>query len=140
MMIDWDALLPAAPPATPATPATSAPRPEPAPAPPAADAPGESRAAPWRDGDNRRRCTDCGNLNERGLCLAAHRGEIKASRSYTPIRELLRRCEGFKPLPDDPDQRTAWDRWGTIYSDPATPAAVAPAPTFEGESRKDATL
>ena len=137
MMIDWDALLPAAPPATPAI---EAPKPEPTPAPADANAASESIAAPWRDGDNRRRCTDCGNLNERGLCLAAHRGEIKASRSYTPIRELLRRCEGFKPLPDDPDQRTAWDRWGTIYGNPATPAAVSPAPTFEGEGRKDATL
>lgn len=137
MMIDWDALLPAAPPAIPAT---EAPRLEPAPAPPVADASSGSIAPPWRDGDNRRRCTDCDNLNERGLCLAAHRGEIKASRSYTPIRELLRRCEGFRPLPDDPDQRAAWDRWGTIYGNPATPAAVSPAPTFDGESWKDATL
>ena len=137
MMIDWDALLPAAPPATPAT---ETPCPEPAPAPPAADATSESIAAPWRDGDNRRRCTNCGNLNERGLCLAAHRGEIKASRTYTPIRDLLRRCEGFKALPDDPDQRNAWDRWGTIYADPATPAAVQPAPTIDRESGKDATV
>ncbi len=137
MMIDWDAMLPAAPPAPPAT---EAPRPQPAPAPDPADLIAERIAPPWRDGDNRRRCTDCGNLNERGLCLAAHRGEIKASRSYTPIRELLRRCEGFKPLPDDPDQRTAWDRWGTIYSDPATPAAVSPAPTIDPKRSKDATL
>ncbi len=111
MMIDWDALLPVA---MPATPATDAPRPEPTPAPPAAEATSESIAAPWRDGDNRRRCTDCGNLNERGLCLAAHRGEIVASRTYTPARDLLRRCEGFKPLLNDPDQRTALDRWGTL--------------------------
>ncbi|WP_310451368.1 hypothetical protein [Sulfuritalea sp.] len=137
MMIDWDALLPAAPPATQAT---GAPRPEQVPAPPTADASSGGITPPWRDGDNRRRCTDCGNLNERGLCLAAHRGEIVASRSYTPIRELLRRCEGFRPLPDDPDQRTAWDRWGTIYGNPATPAAASPAPTFEGERGKDATL
>lgn len=137
MMIDWDALLPAAPPAAPAT---EAPRPEPAPAPPAADASSGSIAAPWLDGDNRRRCADCGNLNERGLCLAAHRGEIVASRSYTPIRELLRRCEGFRPLPNDPDQRTAWDRWGTIYGNPATPAAVPPAPTFGSGRGKAATL
>lgn len=137
MMIDWDAMLPAAPPAPPAT---EAPRLQPAPPPNPADLMAERIAPPWRDGDNRRRCTDCGNLNERGLCLAAHRGEIKASRSYTPIRELLRRCEGFKPLPDDPDQRTAWDRWGTIYSDPATPAAVSPAQTIDPKRGKDATL
>lgn len=137
MMIDWDALLPAAPPAAPAT---EAPRPQPEPAPDPGDAIAESIAPPWRDGDNRRRCADCGNLNERGLCLAAHRGEIKASRSYAPIRELLRRCEGFKPLPTDPDQRTAWDRWGTIYGDPPTPAAVSPAPTIDPKHGKDATL
>jgi hypothetical protein len=136
-MIDWDALLPAAPPAAPAT---EAPRPQPTPALTAADTTSDSIAAPWRDGDNRRRCTNCGNLNERGLCLAAHRGEIAASRSYTPIRDLLRRCEGFKPLPDDPDQRTAWDRWGTIYGTPATPAAVLPAPTIDPKSGKDATV
>jgi len=134
MMIDWDALLPAAPQAT------TAPRPEPTPAPPAGDTTSGSNAAPWRDGDNRRRCTDCGNLNERGLCLAAHRGEIVASGTYTPVRDLLRRCEGFRPLPDDPDQRTAWDRWGTIYGDPATPAAVPPAPTIDPKRGKDATL
>lgn len=137
MMIDWGALLPVAPPAPPAT---SEPRPEPARAPDPAGAVAEQSAPPWRDGDNRRRCTDCDNLNERGLCLAAYRGEIVASRSYTPIRELLRRCEGFKPLPDDPDQRTAWDRWGTIYTNPATPAAVSPAPTIGGKGGKDATL
>lgn len=64
--------------------------------------------------DNRRRCTECGNLNDRGLCLAAYRGEIVASRSYTPIRDMLHRCEGFIPLSDDPDQRIGRDRWGQL--------------------------
>lgn len=136
-MIDWDALLPTT---SPIAPASDAPQPEPIPQPPATDGPDESASAPWLDGDNRRRCTHCGNLNERGLCLAAYRGEIVASRSYTPIRDLLRRCEAFTPLPDDPDQRTAWDRWGTIYGDPATPAAVPPAPTIEAKGGEDATL
>ena len=90
MMIDWDALLPAAPPATPAT---GAPRPEPAPAPPAADASSGSIAAPWRDGDNRRRCTNCGNLNERGLCLAAHRGR---SRRAAAIPQSANYCGAAK--------------------------------------------
>jgi len=134
MMIDWDALLPAAPTAAPATREA---RPQPTPAPDPAGPVTEQPAPSWQEG-NQRRCTECGNLNERGLCLAAYRGEIKASRSYTPIRDLLRRCEGFKPLPDDPDQRTAWDRWGTIYGDPASPAAVPPAPTFGSESGKNA--
>lgn len=133
-MIDWDALLPTT---SPTVPASDAPQPEPIPQPDGID---ECAAAPWLDGDNRRRCTTCGDLNERGLCLAAYRGEIVASRSYTPIRDRLHRCEGFTPLPDDPDQRTAWDRWGTIYRHPATPAAVPPAPTFEPKQRKNATL
>lgn len=129
-MIDWDALLPAAPPAIPATVATRAQQPAPMPDPSPADTGNADSAASERIGDNRRRCTECGNLNERGLCLAAYRGEITASRSYTPIRDILRRCEGFKPLPTDPDQRTAWDRWGTIWSDPARPAAdTKSAPT-----------
>ena len=133
MMIDWDALLPVAPEAPTAT---VAPKLEPAPAHPAADATSGGTVAPWRDGDNRRRCTDCGNLGERGLCLAAHRGEIAASRGYTPIRDLLRRCEAFKPLPGDPDQRPAWDRWGTIQGDTAPPKAQ----TIDRESGKAAAL
>ncbi len=140
MMIDWDALLPPEPPAAPATVATRAQQPAPMPEPPAADAGNADIAASERTGDNRRRCTECGNLNERGLCLAAYRGEITASRSYTPIRDVLRRCECFRPLPTDPDQRTAWDRWGTIYSDTASPAAVSPAPTIASERGKNATL
>ena len=137
MMIDWDALLPTNPPAAPAT---EAQQPEPRPEPLAADADTTGRAASWRDGDNRRRCTECGNLNERGLCLAAVRGEITASRSYTPLRDILRRCDGFKPSPRDPDQRPGWDRWGTIYVDVTTPATVSPAPTIASERGKNAPL
>lgn len=70
------------------------------------------------EGDNRRRCAECGNLGERGVCLAAQRREIKASRSYVPLRDILRRCEGFAALPGDPDQRPALVRWPSLLVDP----------------------
>lgn len=109
-MIDWGELL-----------AEEAP-PMAAPAPAIADQP-ESKESPDAaivareiEGDNRRRCAECGNLAEHGLCLAARRGEIKASRSYVPMRDILRRCEGFAAQPSDPDQRTGLERWPGIVT------------------------
>ena len=67
--------------------------------------------APERAGDNRRRCAECGNLATNGRCLAAARRELVASRNYAPAPDLLRRCEAFKALPNDPDQRPGRDRW-----------------------------
>jgi hypothetical protein len=61
--------------------------------------------------DDRRICTQCANLTGRGLCLAARRGEIVASRSYEPIRDLPRRCEGYMPGADDADRRLGLERW-----------------------------
>jgi hypothetical protein len=61
--------------------------------------------------DDRRRCDQCANLTGRGLCLAARRGEIGASRNYKPIRDLPRRCEGYAPRADDPDKRPGRERW-----------------------------
>lgn len=61
--------------------------------------------------DDRRRCTQCLNLASNGRCLAAARRDIIASRTYAPVPDLLRRCEGFKPLASDPDQRPGRDRW-----------------------------
>lgn len=71
---------------------------------------GEVRS-PARFDDDRRRCDQCANLTERGLCLAARRGEIVAARVYQPIRDLLRRCEGYAPGPDELDRRSGRDRW-----------------------------
>lgn len=31
--------------------------------------------------------------------------------NYTPDPAILRRCESYGPLPNDPDQRRGWDRW-----------------------------
>lgn len=64
-----------------------------------------------RMGDNRRRCAECGNLASNGRCLAVARRELVASRTYAPAPDWLRRCECFKPLPNDPDQQPGRDRW-----------------------------
>lgn len=64
-----------------------------------------------REGDNRRRCSECARLAKGGRCLAVSSGLVIASRTYCPAPDWLRRCEGFAPLPDDPDQRTAAERW-----------------------------
>lgn len=61
--------------------------------------------------DDRRCCSQCLNLASNGRCLAAARRDIIASRTYAPVPDLLRRCEGFKPLASDPDQRPGRDRW-----------------------------
>ncbi len=61
--------------------------------------------------DERRLCTQCTNLTSQGLCLAARRGEIVASRDFHPVRNILRRCEGYQPRPDDPDKRPGRERW-----------------------------
>ncbi len=60
--------------------------------------------------DDRRHCSTCGNLSA-GLCLAAWRGEIIAAKQYRPIDDLPRRCEGYAPISNDPDQRTGKQRW-----------------------------
>ena len=105
--INWDALLPPASPAVVSDADTPESRGGEMPA-------GAGIAAREREGDDRRRCSECGNLGERGACLAAYRGEIVASRSYSPMRDILRRCEGFMPLSSDPDQRHGRDKWARL--------------------------
>ena len=60
--------------------------------------------------DDRRHCSTCGNLSA-GRCLAAWRGEIVAAKQYRPIDDLPRRCEGYAPKSNDPDQRKGKQRW-----------------------------
>lgn len=60
--------------------------------------------------DDRRTCDQCANLIAR-RCQAAKRGEIVASRSYEPIRDLPRRCEGYAPGAADADRRPGRERW-----------------------------
>jgi len=66
---------------------------------------------PERRGDNRRRCVECENLASNGRCMAVARRELVASRTYAPAPDWLRRCESFKPLPSDPDQKAGRERW-----------------------------
>lgn len=109
-MIDWDGMLSggaAQPPASPEAGQETTPAAEAASAP--AALPGID--APERAGDDRRRCRECLNLATNGRCLAAARRDIIASRTYAPAPDLLRRCEGFKPPANDPDQRPGRDRW-----------------------------
>ena len=49
--------------------------------------------------DDRRHCTDCGNLTKREQrCLAAWRGDLEgAGRDYRPSLDLPRRCERYGP-------------------------------------------
>lgn len=61
--------------------------------------------------DDRRRCTQCKRLNPLGRCITAQRGEIAATQTYEPIRDILRRCEGYMPRADDPDTRPGRERW-----------------------------
>ncbi len=63
--------------------------------------------------DDRRTCDQCANLKAR-RCEAAKRGEFIAGRNYEPIPDLLRRCEGYTPCADDPDQRHGGGRWPGI--------------------------
>lgn len=110
MMIDWDSMLHRGD-ARPAVLSETGPEKAAAMegAIPAAGLPGIG--SPERVRDNRRRCAECGNLASNGRCLAAARRDIIASRTYAPAPDMLRRCAGFKPLPDDPDQRPGRDRW-----------------------------
>lgn len=108
MMIDWDGMLSggdARPPVLPEAGQAAANQEANA----AAGLPGIGD--PERAGDNRRRCAECGNLASIGRCLAAARRELVASRTYAPAPGWLRRCECFKPLANDPDQRPGRDRW-----------------------------
>jgi len=65
--------------------------------------------------DERRRCDQCANLTGRGLCLAAWRGEINASRKFEPVRDLLQRCVGYLPKATESDQRTGRERWPGLF-------------------------
>lgn len=70
------------------------------------------------EGDDRITCQQCTNLYATGTCLAARRLQIKrAGMVYAPIRNILRRCEGYKPKLSDPDQRQGRERWPSLASE-----------------------
>ena len=61
--------------------------------------------------DDRIHCTDCAHLRGRVCAQAAMIGAIKG---YTPVLNIARRCEGFKPLATASDQRTGAQRWPSL--------------------------
>ena len=80
------------------------------------------------DGDDRIHCTDCSQLSMSGVCRAAgpKNKPVVANRGYQPIRDLPRRCEGFAPYGDHPDQRRGFERWPGLlrFHSTATPPGV----------------
>jgi hypothetical protein len=64
--------------------------------------------------DDRRTCNQCMNLTGR-RCRAAKRGEMNASRTYEPIRDMLQRCEGYLPKMEDHDKRPGRERWPNLF-------------------------
>lgn len=78
------------------------------------------RAAAWaaRAGDDRRYCPECGHYRVRFCTIAKPGGLVSASRNYEPVPDILHRCEGFAPLPDDPDQRPGVERWPWLMQPP----------------------
>jgi hypothetical protein len=80
--------------------------------------------------DDRVRCTDCSWLSMSGVCRAAgpkHK-PVVASRGYQPVRDLPRRCEGFSPYGNNPDQRRGFERWpglAAFHFNNATPPGVS---------------
>jgi len=70
----------------------------------------EAEALAWHE-DDRRRCCHCLNLLPNGICkVASPAGLVVANRGYRPV-DILKRCEGYRPCPDDPDRRTGMERW-----------------------------
>jgi hypothetical protein len=81
------------------------------------------------DDDDRIRCTDCSWFSMSGVCRAAgpRHKPVVANRSYQPVRDQPRRCEGFSPYGDNPDQRRGSERWpglSAVRSTNATPPGV----------------
>nr|VFJ76496.1 MAG: hypothetical protein BECKFM1743A_GA0114220_109282 [Candidatus Kentron sp. FM] len=66
---------------------------------------------PYDPPDDRRHCHQCRNLIAGGLCLVAQRGEFKGIQNLHPLDDIPRRCEGYLPRPDEPDQQTGREHW-----------------------------
>jgi len=49
-----------------------------------------------RDGDDRKACIECKNLQRGGTCFEAAQGRIAgADRRLTPVQNIFQRCERF---------------------------------------------
>jgi hypothetical protein len=65
--------------------------------------------------DDRRTCQQCVNLIGEN-CAAAFRGELRTGRNYEPVKDILRRCEGYDPQMDDADRRLGKERWSGLVA------------------------
>lgn len=61
--------------------------------------------------DERRTCGQCLNLQGRVCTVARPGGLVSARVGYAPSPNLPLRCAGYSPGADDPDQRSAAERW-----------------------------
>ena len=67
-----------------------------------------------------RPCLWCRNLTRSGRCLAAWRGDLRASRDWEPtFPGQPSRCIGYLPSHDDPDQRPGHVRWPELMASQA---------------------
>lgn len=84
--------------------------------------------------DDRICCTDCSQLATSAVCRAAgpKNKAVVANRGYQPIRDLPRRCEGFTPYGDQPDQRRGFERWPELlrFHSNATPPGAEGGPLW----------
>jgi hypothetical protein len=107
------ALYPAAVAAMPWTGPAADPLPEPEPA-----------AEPRTRGDpGMRTCRQCARFAPPGICRGRDELHFRPSRSWRPDPDRLQRCEAFRPLPGDPDQRSGLERWPILA--PAAPEGAA---------------
>lgn len=87
------------------------------------------RRAPAPDWDDLRPCSMCHNLARNGRCLAAWRSEIRAAADYRPVFPLQpRRCIGYAPGADDPDQTPGRERWPSLIESQTGGSAIYCAP------------
>lgn len=59
----------------------------------------EAEQLAWQE-DDRRRCSQCGNLSLTGVCRIAEPKAgalVVANRGYRPVQDILGRCRGFVP-------------------------------------------
>ena len=83
----------------------------------AAAAHSRRRSALPGDWGDLRPCTWCRNLTRSGRCLAAWRGELRASREYEPtFPGQPHRCIGYVPRDDDPERTTGRERWPELVA------------------------
>lgn len=77
---------------------------------------GTARQGSWRglalDVGDLRPCLWCRNLTRNGYCMAHWHGDLRGARDWQPMDTgQPRRCIGYSPPADDPDQRPGGERW-----------------------------